>query len=579
MIIVKFIANTISKLFSKRFFSYSVILLIMLVTILCLSTYFAVNEYRTNFQTLKEKLSAETERIERGFTDIIQHTEFVMRVIIMQIKLNPNDLDHVYNIISKYSVNPRVNNVLSWSPFSWLDNNNVKKMDSFKGLVKKLPNLPISESHYIKNARLEPGKMHLGAPIFGTISQRHVIPAAIGVTNEDEYIGSLSVGFDLVNLSNTLSNSVRDPHIYFALLDHKMEIILQSQNNLVAGTNAIDPAKVKNLVKKHNLKFDSLSTFAEINMITKGAIHYFHKINGYPFIIYIYHDNKAVIEDFWEDIVYRLIEICIIAFVAFVIIVAIQKREKELRAKAENAKQTAIEAYKAKTDFLAYTAHELRSPLGFIISGSEVMSNKLLGPISEKYLEYSKAIYQSGRELLEFIDDLLDNMKVEHFNFKINETVVDVKKIILRAVKVNDVNYNHKINIETNFAENLPNLISDQKRLLQIFNNVISNSIKYSSENTLLNINVNMYKGQMVIDFQDHGYGMTDAELEAAMGKYTSHCKDINTKSVGLGLSLVKSLLDLMGARFLINSKVGEGTKILIIFPKEKVKWNTSDKK
>lgn len=551
----------------------------MLVTILCLSTYFAVNEYRTNFKTLKEKLSAETERIERGFIDIIQHTEFVMRVIIMQIKLNPNDLDHVYNIISKYSVNPRVNNVLSWSPFSWLDNNNIKKMDSFKGLVKKLPNLPISESNYIKNARLEPGKMHLGAPIFGTISQRHVIPAAIGVTNEDEYIGALSVGFDLVNLSNTLSNSVRDPHIYFALLDHKMEIILQSQNNLVAGTNAIDPSKVKNLVKKHNLKFDTLSTFAEINMITKGAIHYFHKITGYPFIIYIYHDNAAVIEDFWEDIVYRLIEIFIIAFVAFVIIVAIQKREKELRSKAENAKQTAIEAYKAKTDFLAYTAHELRSPLGFIISGSEVMSNKLLGPISEKYLEYSKAIYQSGRELLEFIDDLLDNMKVEHFNFKINETVVDVKKIILRAVKVNDVNYNHKINIETNFAENLPNLISDQKRLLQIFNNVISNSIKYSSENTLLNINVNMYKGQMVIDFQDHGYGMTDAELEVAMSKYTSHCKDINTRSVGLGLSLVKSLLDLMGARFLINSKVGEGTKILIIFPKEKVKWNTSDKK
>jgi signal transduction histidine kinase len=549
---------------------------LMLITIFALFIHYARSEYKLNYDNLNEKLAAETERIERRFSDIVKHTEFVMKVIILQIKKNHKNLEYINNIITKYSVNPSLNNVLSWTSFAWLDNKHIRRIDSLTGSDTRPSNQ--SNREYTKNIKKHPGKMLIGAPTFGFTSQRYLIPAIISVEDEGEYLGSLSVGFDLVNLSVTLSNIIKDPDIYFALLDTNLDIIMQSPNNLVYATNPINPKALKQFLDDNNITFDNITTFSKIDMLTDGTNYYLYKMPEYPFVIYLHYDNKVVTESFWRDITYRVVEIFAIAMVAVAIIITIYRREKTLRSRVEQSRQVALDASQAKTDFLAYTAHELRSPLGFIISGSEMISNKIFGPINQKYTDYIQSIHQSGQELLEFIDDLLDNMKIEKGSFKIDEAVVDVQKLIIRAIKVNNISYNHKINIETKFAENLPFLVTDTKRLLQIFNNIISNAIKYSPENSLLTVDIGIYRKQMIISFQDQGYGMSTKELKASMRQYGANLKKANAKikSFGLGLPLVKSLLTSMGARFLINSKVGKGTKIVIIFPKNKIKYNNN---
>lgn len=575
-IIIHLVQRT-NKNLTKLPHPYLILFFLMLLTVFLLSIYFAYREYQLNHQRLTQKLAVETERIERRFIDIVKHTEFVMKVIILQIKKDYRNLDHINGILTKYFVNPNLNNALSWTSFAWLDHNHIRIMDSLTGSETVHSNH--SNREYIRDAKHYPGRMLIGSPTFGFTSQRYLIPAVIGVTDNEKYIGSLTIGFDLVNLSVTLSNVISNNDIYFALLDTNLDIIMQSPNNLVYATNPINAKALRQFLEEQNLNFNNITTFSAIDFLTDGTNHYLYKMKGYPFVIYLHYDNKMVMQNFWRDIIYRIIEILAIALVSLSIIIIIYKREKFLREKAEHSRQQAFDASQAKTNFLAYTAHELRSPLGFIISSSEMISNKIFGPINQKYLEYIKGINQSGCELLEFIDDLLENMKIEKGSFQISETVVDVQKLILRAVKANNITYNHKISIETIFANNLPYLITDTKRLLQILNNIISNSIKYSPVNSLLTIEVKMQKREMVIIFQDQGYGMSKKELISSLNEYEFNVQNKHTKikSFGLGLPLVKNLLDSMGAKFLISSKLGKGTKIVIIFSQNKIKKSNAN--
>lgn len=547
------------------------------LTMICAASimlmYLILEEYYTNYTNLSDKLCSESERIERSFSDVIRHTEFIMKVILMQIKKDHKNLKHIENVINKYSVNPHLNNVLAWTVFCWFDEKGVKRVDSVSGTAVKRSHRTITS--YFGKAEKDPGKLYVGGDMFGFTSQRHIIPAAIGAHDgEGNIIGYLTVGFDLLGLSDNLIQKLKDPDITFAILNQNFDIINQYNNFSKNKKNIISPRSIKKIVEEEKIDFHTLTNFSKSNLLLENNSVHIHRVPNYPFAIYLQYNNQNFIKSLRKDIIYRVSEVFVLTLVSFGVIVFIYRREKVLRDKAEYSKNIAIKALQSKTDFLAYTAHELRSPLSFIVSSSEMMSNKLFGPISVKYLDYIKNINQSGRELTLFIDDLLDNMKLQKGNFDIKEEIVNVKDVIQRSVKVNCINFNDKMTVETQFQQNLPMVHSDSKRLLQIFNNIISNAMKYSPENSSLKIDVKMYKGEMFIHFHDKGYGMSEEGLQKSMHEYeTVHNKnDINVKSVGLGLPLMKSLLELMEIKFFIDSKLGRGTKITIVIPNKKIK-------
>jgi len=564
---------------SKGFFKsiklphpYLMPFVVMICTASVMLMYLILEEYYTNYTNLNKKLSSESERIERAFSDVIKHTEFVMKVILMQIKSDHKNLDYIESVINKYSVNPHLSNVLSWTVFCWFDKNGVKKVDAISGTAVRQTHR--STRSYLWRVEKDPGRLYLGDDVFGFTSQRHIIPAAIGAADKDgKSIGYLTIGFDLLSLSNNLSQKLKDPDVTFALLDKDFNIITQYNNFSNNKENIINAKNVEKLIEDKKIDFNTLTHFSQSNLLLENNGVYIQRVPNYPFAIYLQYNNHNFIKSLRKDIIYRVSEVFILTLVSFIIIVFIYRREKILRDKAEYSKNIAMKALQSKTDFLAYTAHELRSPLSFIVSSSEMMSNKLFGPISLRYLEYIKNINQSGRELMLFIDDLLENMKLQKGNFDVKEEVVDVKEIISRSVKVNCVNFNDKMVVETQFQSKLPMVLSDSKRLLQIFNNIISNAMKYSPDNSSLKIDAKMYKGEMFVHFHDKGYGMSEEGLEKSMNEYevAHNKKDINVKSVGLGLPLIKSLMELMELKFFIDSTLGRGTKITIVIPKHKI--------
>lgn len=549
--------------------------IIIFFTVIGLFIYFAIEEYEHNRSKLHTALSSEAERIDHSLNDIIDHTAFIMKIILMQIKPNYEDKEYIYNIIDKYAVKPNLNNILSWTSFSWVDKDHQKIVDSVMGANTMVKNE--GDKNYIRKTKIYPDRLHLGEPVYGFTSQRYFIPAGIGAYNADKYIGALTIGFDLFQLSKALADSIKDQAVYFALLDKNFNIITQSPSNLrEIKKNPIKNDDIKKFVYQKNINFKELNSISQINLIKDGTNHYLYKIRDYPYALYLRYDNKFVRNIFWKDITFRIVEIIVMGFVAFLIVIIIYKRESQLREQAEIAQKEAEDASKAKTNFLAYTAHELRSPLAYIISSSEIILAQLFGKIPKKYAEYIRTIHQSGKDLLEFIDDLLNEVQAKEGKFHIEMIYVDVKEMIIRSIKINNVNYNNKVKIEIGDIENLPQLYTDPKRLLQVFNNIISNAIKYSPENSILNIYTELNKKGLNICFNDHGFGMSEEELSLSRIKFgvVNHKKKNKYNSIGLGLPLVIELVEILGGQFSINSKVGVGTNVEIFFPQKLLKKN-----
>ncbi len=223
---------------------------------------------------------------------------------------------------------------------------------------------------------------------------------------------------------------------------------------------------------------------------------------------------------------------------------------------------------------MAFTAHEIRSPLGFILTGSEVMSKELFGHMPTKYAKYVEGIHNNAQIILDFITDILDENQILEGQFKIVNSLNQIQDIITQVIAVHLGKKN--ISIVTFFEEELPLLVCDKRRITQVIDNLISNSIKYSNENTTITISVKMYEAQMLVTIADQGIGMKEDEIPVALNKYGTINKTDYQKggSYGLGLPIVKMLLDAHEAILDIHSVDGKGTSVKIIFPKFKIVYN-----
>jgi signal transduction histidine kinase len=278
-------------------------------------------------------------------------------------------------------------------------------------------------------------------------------------------------------------------------------------------------------------------------------------------------DRNFIKGKIYKNFLSRFLEISSFSLFFLVLIILIIKKDRERNIQAEKLKENAIKANKAKSDFLAYTAHEIRSPLSFILTGTEMIKSGLFGPIPDKCYEYIEGINLNAKSILNFIIEILDEDRIVQNKFLLNMGYHDISKIIRDVIKHNKIKfYSKNVDILADFQEDLPALYCDEKKIYQAINNLVINSCKYSKEDISIYIKAFIDKRKLFIIIQDNGIGMDEKELELAMKKYefTSLRKDPD--SYGLGLSIVKLLLDAHEAEFYINSKKNLGTSVTIVF-------------
>jgi two-component system, cell cycle sensor histidine kinase PleC len=242
------------------------------------------------------------------------------------------------------------------------------------------------------------------------------------------------------------------------------------------------------------------------------------------------------------------------------------------RAEAEliAAKQASDAANRAKTQFLANMSHELRTPLNAIIGFAEALETGIFGRMTGKQTEYVGDIRRSGQHLLSLINDILDTTKVESGKYALHEEVVDIRDVVEQSLRsVASQVAEKSIDLAATAPADLPSLYADERALRQILLNLLSNAVKFTPANGRVTVMVDASERNLRIRVTDTGIGIPQGELMLVMEPFhqvdNSHTR--RYAGTGLGLPLVKSLVEMQEGRFLLTSTVGRGTTATILFP------------
>ena len=260
-----------------------------------------------------------------------------------------------------------------------------------------------------------------------------------------------------------------------------------------------------------------------------------------------------------------------------------QEEKDALIAELEQSKYNSDEARRraeganlAKSRFLATMSHELRTPLNAILGFSEVMKAELFGAhTAPAYKEYSTDIHSSGQHLLMLINEILDLSRVEAGRYDLKEESVSLPGVVEECRHLLALRAKTKgIEVIEEIDANLPRIWADERALRQITLNILSNAIKFTPQGGQVTIKVasDDNRGQY-LSIRDTGPGVPEEEIPVVLSSFGrgSMAQKNAEEGTGLGLPIVRGLVELHGGEFTFKSKVREGTEVIVSLPPERV--------
>jgi len=223
-----------------------------------------------------------------------------------------------------------------------------------------------------------------------------------------------------------------------------------------------------------------------------------------------------------------------------------------------------------KNQFLGMAAHDLRSPLGAIMSYSEFLEEEAGPQLTEAHREFITTIKDSSHFMLGLINDLLDVTQFESGKLKMELRPVDLLDVARRNLALNLVLAAKKqIRVALHPGLPLPPLLADRGKIEQVLNNLLSNAIKFSHVNTDVSVHISREDRYAVITVADQGQGIPDEDLPKLFKPF-SRTRVRSTggeSSTGLGLSIVRRIVEGHGGSVGVKSQVGKGTSFCVRLP------------
>ncbi len=239
---------------------------------------------------------------------------------------------------------------------------------------------------------------------------------------------------------------------------------------------------------------------------------------------------------------------------------------------AEKSRQLEA-ANRHKSEFLANMSHELRTPLNAIIGFSEVLGERYFGELTDKQDEYVKDIHGSGRHLLSLINDILDLSKIEAGKMVLEPSQFDLPAALENALTlVKERAQRHGVRLALEIDPSLSQISADERKFKQILLNLLSNAVKFTPEGGSVRVCAKTNHAWVEIDVCDTGCGIAPEDHSAVFEEFRQVGTDRGRKAegTGLGLALVKRLVELHGGVIQLESALGRGSTFSFTLPFER---------
>lgn len=261
----------------------------------------------------------------------------------------------------------------------------------------------------------------------------------------------------------------------------------------------------------------------------------------------------------------------IIVYINMIMYFTIENPDVKLIEEINIAKESAIKASNAKTEFLSNMSHEIRTPLNAIVGFSEALQRDERIPVEAK--EDIKDIVMASDSLLEIVNGILDISKIEADKLEIINTTYSPKKVFDELVVLTRgrLGFEKQIEFKTSFSSDIPaTLYGDYARVKQIVLNLLTNAVKYTNEGyinfTVECVNINKDLCRLIISVEDSGIGIRKDKIDKLFTKFErlDEERNITIEGTGLGLAITKKLVELMHGKMVVQSIYGKGSKFTV---------------
>jgi signal transduction histidine kinase len=247
--------------------------------------------------------------------------------------------------------------------------------------------------------------------------------------------------------------------------------------------------------------------------------------------------------------------------------------ERALRERNE----ALVEADEIKIDFLHHVSYELRSPLTNIIGFTHFLDDPATGPLNAKQTEYLGYITVSTRALLAIINDILDLATIDAGAMTLSLGPVEIRKTMEGAAEgIRDRLVKDEIKLEIGTPADIGSFTADERRVRQVLFNLLSNAVGFSPAGGTVRLSAERRDGAIVFTVTDQGPGIPAEMTDRIFKWFESHPLGSQHRGAGLGLSIVRSFVELHGGRVRVDSAVGRGTSVICTFPLDQAAARTA---
>ena len=256
---------------------------------------------------------------------------------------------------------------------------------------------------------------------------------------------------------------------------------------------------------------------------------------------------------------------------SFVVMVQDISDRKQAEAQLLRTNEQLARATRMKDEFLANMSHELRTPLNAILGMTEALQEQILGSINEKQLKALQTVERSGNHLLSLINDILDVAKIESGQIELDCALVNVTALCQSSlIFIKQQAQKKSIQLEIKLPRNLPDQLLDERRIRQVLINLLNNAVKFTLEGGRITLEVTKQESQKSLHtndwirfaITDTGIGIAPENIEKLFQPFIQIDSALNRQysGTGLGLALVKQIVELHGGKVGLTSELGVGS-------------------